>query len=459
MIICNPHRSVHFIGIGGIGMSGLAELLLTLGFSVSGSDRQSSPITARLESLGARIQYDHSPALIKKADIAVYSSAIRPDNPEWAYAQGTGIHLMRRAEMLGDFMRMKFSIGVAGTHGKTTTTSLIGQLLYEAGRDPTVIVGGILKHSGSNLIKGAGDVLVAEADEYDRSFLQMRPSIAVVTTIEADHLDCYADVEDIKNAFIRFMNSVPFYGAVVACIDEPTIREALTACTKPIITYGLDSAADYSARDISFDRHRTHFSLYRGNERLAVVALSLLGIHNVKNACAACAVALELGVDIASIEATLGRFWGVGRRFDIKGVKGGITVIDDYAHHPSEIRATLAAARHAGYKRIIAVFQPHLFSRTRDFMDGFAESLMDADEVIVTKIYKSREEPIPGVVASTIVEKISGRGYGRARYIDDAENIAGQLTASLRDGDAVVVMGAGDVGKICGTILKGLPDA
>jgi UDP-N-acetylmuramate--alanine ligase len=459
MIICNPNRSVHFIGIGGIGMSGLAELLLALGFKVSGSDRQRSSITARLESLGARIQYDHAPALIKEADLAVYSSAIRPDNPERAFAQGRGIRLMRRAEMLGDFMRMKFSIGVAGTHGKTTTTSLIGQILHEAGMDPTVIVGGILKHTGSNLMKGSGDILVAESDEYDRSFLEMHPSIAVVTNIEADHLDCYADINDIRDAFTMFMNRAPFYGAVVACIDEPQVREALTACMKPVITYGLDEAADYSARHVSFEPDRTVFSLYRGAARLAELTLSLHGIHNVKNACAACAVALELGVDMKSIQGALARFWGVGRRFDVKGVKGGVTVIDDYAHHPSEIRATLAAARSAGFKRVIAVFQPHLYSRTRDFMDDFSLSLADADEVVVTGIYKSREEPISGVAASTIVEKIMERGHGHARYIENVDSIAGIVTATLRSGDAVVVMGAGDVGKICSTILEGLDHA
>jgi UDP-N-acetylmuramate--alanine ligase len=430
-----------------------------LGFRVSGSDRQKSPITVRLESLGARVQYDHEPALIKEADLAVYSSAIRPDNPERSLAREKGIRLMRRAEMLGDFMRMKFSVGVAGTHGKTTTTSLIGQILHEAGMDPTVIVGGILKNSGSNLMKGTGDILVAEADEYDRSFLEMHPSIAVVTNIEADHLDCYSDIDDIKNAFVGFMNRAPFYGAVVACIDEPAVREVLPSCTRPVITYGLDEKADYSARSVSFEPGRTNFTLYRRTVPLGNVALSLHGVHNVKNACAACAVALELGVDMDCIGKTLARFWGVGRRFDVKGVKGGVTVIDDYAHHPSEIRATLAAARLAGYKRVIAVFQPHLYSRTRDFMDDFAESLAQADEVVVTGIYKSREEPIPGVAASTIVERIAKRGHGGARYVENVDRVAGEVTGTLRDGDAVVVMGAGDVGKICTTILERLAHA
>ena len=459
MIICRPHRCVHFIGIGGIGMSGLAELLLSLGFSVSGSDLQPSPITARLESLGARIQYNHLPVLIKQADIAVYSSAIRPDNPEWVFAQSRSKRLMRRAEMLGDFMRMKFSIGVAGTHGKTTTTSLVGQILHEAGRDPTVIVGGILMNSGSNVLRGSGDIMVVEADEYDRSFLEMHPSMAVIATIEADHLDCYADIVDIKNAFINYMNRVPFYGAVVACIDEPHVREALSKCTRPIITYGLDTTADYSARDVSFERSRTLFSLYRGNERLAALTLALRGLHNVKNACGACAVALEMGVDMGSIELGLSRFWGVQRRFEVKGVRRGITVIDDYAHHPSEIRATLTAARKAGFNRIIAVFQPHLFSRTRDFMKGFAESLSEADEVFVTSIYKSREDPIPGVCASGIVEKMKENGHRHAHYVAAMESIAEQLPASLDQGDAVIIMGAGNISELCTTLLARIHDA
>jgi UDP-N-acetylmuramate--alanine ligase len=459
MIICNPHRCVHFIGIGGIGMSGLAELLLSLGFNVTGSDYSPSSITSRLESLGARIQYDHSPVLIKEADIAVYSSAIRRENPEWVYAHNHGIRLMKRAEMLGDFMRMKFSIGVAGTHGKTTTTSLIGQILHDSGKDPTIIVGGILRHSGSNVIVGSGDILVAEADEYDRSFLDMYPSIAVITTIEADHLDCYADIDDIKNAFIQYMNRVPFYGAIVACIDEPTLREALTACTRPVVTYGLDHDADYSARNVAPGSDGTLFSLYRGNEMLATLTLPLFGLHNVKNACAACAVALELGEGIPDIKAGLSRFWGVRRRFEVKGTERGITVIDDYAHHPSEIRATLSAARLAGFKRIIAVFQPHLFSRTRDFLDGFAESLAEADEVFVAGIYKSREDPIPGVSASAIVEKMTQRGHGHARYVAAMGDIAEQLPASLHQGDAVIVMGAGNITDLCATLLARIHNA
>ncbi|HEX7509939.1 MAG TPA: UDP-N-acetylmuramate--L-alanine ligase, partial [Chitinivibrionales bacterium] len=411
MIILNNNRSVHFIGIGGVGMSGLGELLLSLGFSVTGSDRQASSITGRLEMLGARIQYNHTPDLVKQADIVVYSSAIHDDNAEWRFAKTEKIPLMRRAEMLGEFMRMKFSIGVAGTHGKTTTTSLIGKIVHDARRNPTVIVGGILTHYGSNAIMGSGEILVAEADEFDRSFLRMFPSIAVVTNIEADHLDCYADLDDIKNAFAQFMNSVPFYGAVIACADEPGVCEVVKRCSKSVITYGTAAGADYSACDIVFARGTTSFSLYKKNIPICDVTMPLPGLHNVKNACAALAVACELGIGVVEAATSLSEFSGVRRRFEVLGVGRGVTVIDDYAHHPTEIGATLSAARSAGYKKIIAVFQPHLYTRTRDFMNEFAQSLCTADEIVVTSIYKSREEPLSGVSAATIVEKIRGLGH------------------------------------------------
>ncbi len=453
MIILNHNRRVHFIGIGGVGMSGLAEILLSLGFTVSGSDRQPSSITKRLESLGAAVQYDHTVQYVKLADIVVYSSAIREDNAERRFATEHAVPLMRRAEMLGEFMRAKFSIGIAGTHGKTTTTSLIGQILHDAGHTPTVIVGGILRQYGSNAIMGKGELLVAEADEYDRSFLKMFPSIAVVTNIEADHLDCYADINDIKQAFTQYMNSVPFYGAVVACIDDKNVLDVLHACTRPVITYGVDPHADYNAQRATFTDGKTRFSLCRKGTPLADITLAIPGMHNVKNACAACAVACELGVSPASCAESLSRFSGIERRFEIKGVERGITVIDDYAHHPSEIRATIAAAKTAGYKRVVAVFQPHLYTRTRDFMDGFAESLCGAEEAVVTGIYKSREEKIAGVDAALIVRKARDLGHAHAAYVERKEDIIGQILPALREGDAVLVMGAGDIGEICKPLL------
>ncbi len=459
MIGLNQRNKVHFVGIGGVGMSGLAEFLWSCGYAVTGSDKQASPITKRLESLGVKLQYDHTPNLIKETNLAVYSSAIREDNPERAYASEHRIPLMRRAEMLGELMRMKFSIAVAGTHGKTTTTSLIGHVLSDAGKTPTVIVGGILRRYDTNSIAGAGDLLVAEADEFDRSFLKMYPSIAVVTNIEEDHLDCYSGIEDIKAAFLQFANLVPFYGALVACTDEPHVREILASYSKPVVSYGIDTGADYTARDISFAQGKTSCAVYRKHERLGPLELPIPGFHNVKNALAACAVATELGVDFARVAGSLSGFAGVKRRFEVIGEKRGVTVIDDYAHHPSEIRATLSAAAGAGYTRVVAVFQPHLYTRTRDFLGDFAAALCRADEFVVTAIYKSREEPIEGVTGRAIVDKALALGYRHAAYVDNKADIPAMLAPTLARGDAVVVMGAGDINEICRDILSRIQDA
>jgi UDP-N-acetylmuramate--alanine ligase len=459
MILLNQRNIVHFIGIGGVGMSGLAEFLYAAGYAVSGSDRLSSAITRRLESLGIKIQYDHSPLLVRVANLVVYSSAIRDDNAEREYARDNKIPMMRRAEMLGELMRMKFSIAVAGTHGKTTTTSLIGQILSDAGWTPTVIVGGILRRYDTNTIAGKGDILVAEADEFDRSFLKMYPSIAVVTNIEEDHLDCYSGIEDIEAAFLQFANLVPFYGALVACADDPRVRELLAGYEKPVVTYGVAQDADYMARNITFTGGKTVFSVYKKAMKLGVLELTIPGLHNVKNALAACAAATELGVDFGAIAKSLLGFGGIKRRFEIIGQKAGVTVIDDYAHHPSEIAATLSAAKSAGYKRVVAVFQPHLYTRTRDFLDGFAQALCAADEFTVTAIYKSREEPIVGVNSLAIVEKAEKLGHKHARYIENKADIACAIAPLFRAGDAVVVMGAGDINEICGEILTEIRDA
>jgi UDP-N-acetylmuramate--alanine ligase len=456
MIGLRTKRNVHFIGIGGVGMSGLAEFLFATGYAVTGSDRQASVITRRLETLGVKVQYDHSPDLIKRADIAVFSSAIKADNKEIQYTVEHAVPLLRRAEMLGELMRIKFSVAIAGTHGKTTTTSLIGQIMHDAGWNPTVIVGGILRHYDTNALVGTGDVLVAEADEFDRSFLKMYPSIAVVTNIEEDHLDCYSGIGDITDAFRQFADLVPFYGALVACIDEPQVPVLLKGYAKPVITYGLSPEADYTAQNASFGSGTTRYDLYRRKELLGPVTLPIPGMHNVKNSLAACAVAAELGVPVPTITRSLKGFAGVKRRFEIVGVTAGVTVIDDYAHHPSEIRATIAAAKGAGYKRVIAVFQPHLYTRTRDFMDDFAAALCGADVLVVTSIYKSREEPIPGISGATIVEKAAGLGHSRARYIENKDTIVDAVKNECLPGDAVVVMGAGDINEICGRICAAL---
>jgi UDP-N-acetylmuramate--alanine ligase len=456
MIILNHKRHIHFVGIGGVGMSGLAEIVLSLGFAVSGSDRQSSSITERLISLGVEVQYDHHAGYIKDADIVVFSSAIRSDNEEMVYAREHAITVMRRADMLGEFMRMQFSIGVAGTHGKTTTTSFIGQMLNDAGLQPTVIVGGILNHYASNAIMGKGTILVAEADEYDRSFLRMYPALAVITNIEADHLDCYKDIDDIKKTFLQYMHRVPFYGAVLACIDDANVREVIESCERPVIRYGMNDDADYQIRNVRNGQGHTLFSLFRHGEYVIDVTVPVPGLHNVRNACAACAVALELGVDAQVMVDSLAGFSGVKRRFEIIGKKAGITVVDDYAHHPSEIYATLSAARSAGYTRVIAVFQPHLYSRTRDFMNDFATSLCLADKIIVTGIYKSREEPIPGVQAEDIVVNAQKLGCKDIRFVENKNDVTDILLPELREGDVVIAMGAGDIWQICPEILAGL---
>ncbi len=454
MIGLNRNKTIHFIGIGGVGMSGLAEFLSAAGYAVTGSDRSDSPITHRLETLGIKIQYGHTPDLIKTADIAVFSSAVRADNPERMFTEEHKIPLMRRGEMLGELMRMKFSVAVAGTHGKTTTTSLIGQIMHDAGWNPTVIVGGILRHYDSNAIVGKGDVLVAEADEFDRSFLKMFPSIAVVTNIEEDHLDCYADIEDIASAFTQFVNIVPFYGALVACIDDPQVCKLLQSYAKPVVTYGLSADARYTAQNIVYTQKETTFNAYCAKKLLGRVSLPIPGIHNVKNSLAAIAVACELGVAFSLVAQSLEGFAGVKRRFEIMGVADGVTVVDDYAHHPSEIRATISAAKNAGYNRVIAVFQPHLYTRTRDFMNDFAAELAKADIVFVTSIYKSREEPIPGISGNTIVEKIvSDYGHRAARFVDTKEDVPRSLVPLLRENDIVVVMGAGDINALCPVIL------
>jgi len=456
MIHLNNRRNVHFIGIGGVGMSGLAEFLFTAGYTVSGSDRQSSAITKRLESLGLFIQYDHEPNLIQKADLVVFSSAVKVDNTERMYALAHQIPIMRRAEMLGELMRMKFSVAIAGTHGKTTTTSLIGQIMHDAGWNPTVIVGGILRHYDTNALVGNGDVLVAEADEFDRSFLKMYPSLAVITNIEEDHLDCYSGIDDITAAFIQFADLVPFYGTLVACTDEPQVNVMLASYHKPVISYGITSDADYTAKNIRFTNNKTVFDAYKHNGLLGKITLTIPGLHNVKNGLAACAVAMELGVPFPVIATSLANFAGVKRRFEIVGMENGVTVVDDYAHHPSEIRATILGAKAAGYKRIVAVFQPHLYTRTRDFMDNFATALSLADVLYVTEIYKSREEPIAGISGKTIVDKAVKCGHKAATYIETKDSIPSIIAQSAQDGDVVLVMGAGDINTICGNILTEL---
>jgi UDP-N-acetylmuramate--alanine ligase len=445
---------IHFIGIGGAGMCPLAELMAWHTYTVSGSDACASQSTRFLESLGVKIQYDHTPDLVKQADLVVYSSAIKTDNPELLFAYKNNVRCIKRAEMLGDIMRAKFSIGVAGTHGKTTTTSLIGSVFQEAGQDPIVLVGGTLRNSGSNAIIGNGNILVAEADEYDRSFLKMYPSVAVITNIEADHLDIYRDIDDITGAFTAYAQKVPFYGFVIVCKDDPVAWKMSGRIGKKIITYGLSETADYQARSIRLEKRSATFSLAAYGKEIDTVTIPLSGIHNVRNALAAYAVARELNVPGDIIKKSLASFHGVKRRFEIIGSENGITVVDDYAHHPTEIRATLDSAKCQDFKRIIAVFQPHLYSRTRDFLHEFAAALAAADIAVVTEIYKAREEPIPGVSGQDIVTALKEKGHSHAFFCRTIDEVPDVLAPITQPGDGIILMGAGDIWKTGAPILQ-----
>jgi len=447
-------KKIHFIGIGGAGMYPMAEVMAQNGHDVSGSDLQRSDATERLESLNVRVQYHHDPDLVKQCELCVYSSAIKADNPELVYARENGITCMKRAEVLGDIMRAYLSIGVAGTHGKTTTTSLIGSIFRDAGHDPMVIVGGAFKESESHAIIGKGRVLITEADEYDRSFLSMFPFIAVVTNIEEDHLDIYSDLADITEAFVEYVNKVPFYGVVVISADDPVSLQIRDRIHGSYITYGIADTADYRVESIRFEKGISECTVLKRNEQLGTISLPLSGLHNVRNALAAIVVACEMDIPFDRIAESLNRFSGIKRRFELVGSEKGITVIDDYAHHPSEIAATLSAAKQEGFKRIIAVFQPHLYSRTRDFCREFAESLSVADLAVVTEIYKAREEPIEGIRGFSIIEEMREKGFTNTLFAETVDNIPDSLVEHLQPGDGVILMGAGDIGKSGNVLLE-----
>lgn len=441
------HRSkrIHLIGIGGAGMSPLAEVLVNFGYTVTGSDRMASEVTKRLETLGVNIQYDHKPGLVADAQLVVFSSAIRTDNPERQYAAEKGITQIRRAELLGDLMRAQTTVCISGTHGKTTTTSLTGALLQKAGLSPTVLVGGMLRDSKTHALIGTGGLMVSEADEFDRSFLAMYPTVAVITNIDTDHLDCYRDLDDIKAAFVAFTGKVPFYGDVIACSDDAGVRAILPLVKAPVTTYGIDEGADYRAVAIAFTDGCARFSVQERGTDIGNLTIAIPGMHNVRNTLAAVAVARLFGAEMTTITSALHSFKGVHRRYDLIGTYRGVQVIDDYAHHPRELQATIAAARQSGAKRIIAVFQPHLFSRTRDFLEEFGEALTGADIAFVTAIYRSREEPIPGVAAEGIVAAMERQGYRHAHYIEEWRDLPELLAPMVTDGDYLLFMGAGDI--------------
>jgi UDP-N-acetylmuramate--alanine ligase len=440
-------KKLHFVGIGGIGMSGIAEILLDQKFRVTGSDRAASDNTERMEQLGATVYIGHAAANLEPdVDVLVYSSAVPPDNPELLEAQRRKIPVIRRAEMLAEIMRLKYGIGVAGTHGKTTTTSMISLVLMEGGIDPTVIVGGRLHGlAGSNARLGQGQFIVVEADEFDRSFLSITPTIAVLTTLETDHLDCYRDLDDIKGAFIQFATKVPFYGFVVLCLDEPALQEIMPRIKKKIITYGLNGQADLQAVDLVHRKNTTRFLVIRDGNELGEITLQIPGRHNVQNALAAIAVGLQLNVPFERVRAGVEKFTGVFRRWEVKAEIGDITVIDDYAHHPTEIRATLSGAKAGWRRRVVCVFQPHLYSRTRDFYEEFGRSFFNADVLVITDVYPAREEPIQGINGELIANAAKQFGHKQVQYVPDKKNVPSFLLDIVRKGDMIITVGAGDI--------------
>jgi UDP-N-acetylmuramate--alanine ligase len=443
-------KKIHFVGIGGIGMSGIAEILLDQGFQVTGSDKQLSEVTDRLSNLGVEIFEGHDPSHVAKdVDALVYSSAVALDNSEVQEAQRRKIPVIRRAEMLAEVMRLKYGVGIAGTHGKTTVTSMISLVLMEGNLDPTVIVGGKLSGlGGTNARLGHGDFIVVEADEFDRSFLSITPTIAVLTTLDVDHLDCYKDLEEIKAAFVQFATKVPFYGFIILCLDEHSLQEIIPQLSKKkIITYGLNPQADLQAVEISHKENTSTFTVVRKGDELGRIHLQIPGVHNVKNSLAAVAVGLELGVPFMRIKEGIEKFTGVYRRWEVKAELDGITVVDDYAHHPTEIKATLQGAKAGWRRRVVCVFQPHLYSRTRDFYQDFGRAFFSADVLIVTDVYPAREQPILGVSGEMIVSAARQFGHKSVHYVQDKKEIPGYLMKIKKLGDIIITMGAGDIWK------------
>ena len=448
-MMMNTIKRVHFVGIGGIGMSGLAEILLSHGFEVSGSDMALSEITESLGKKGITIYEGHSAENLKDVDVLVYSSAVHTDNPEIIAAKERKIPVIKRSELLAEVMRMKYGIGIAGTHGKTTTTSMVGLVLTEGGIDPTIIVGGKLSGlGGTNARLGNGEHIVVEADEFDRTFLKLSPTIAAITTLESEHLDTYKDLDDIKSAFVEFANKVPFFGFVVLCLDEPALQDIIPLINKKIFTYGLKSQADIRAVDIVHESNKSTYTVIYKDEELGRITLNIPGLYNIKNSLVAVCIAKELGIDFSVIKKALETFSGVYRRFEVKYDKE-VMVVDDYAHHPTEIDATLAGIRNGWKRRLVAVFQPHLFTRTRDFAAEFGRSFLNSDIFICTDVYPAREKPIEGVTGEMIAKNAKGFGHKNVVYEPDKTKLPELLKKTVKDGDIVVMMGAGDIWKYC----------
>lgn len=450
-------QHVHFVGIGGIGMSGIAEVLVNLGFRVSGSDQKQSNVTDRLQRMGVEFAEGHSGQNISDAQVVVRSTAVRDDNPEVVEAHRRSIPVIPRAEMLAELMRLKpHSVAVAGSHGKTTTTSMVATVLGHAGLDPTIVVGGVVGAFGSNAHLGKSDLMVVEADESDRSFLMLTPTIAVVTNIDREHMDYYHDMDDVRTCFTNFVNKVPFYGASVLCLDDPNVQAVIPHIERRRMTYGLSAQADISAHAIRYDQSfGSKFIVGRGGDAVGEITLRVPGLHNVYNALAAIAVGFELDVKFDKIAEALDHFTGAGRRFQSKGEINGVLVVDDYGHHPTEIKATLAAAKiGSGGRRIVVLFQPHRYTRTHDLMEEFARSFNNADSLFITDIYAASEEPLEGVTGEALTEAIKRFGHKDAQYIGSLENAAAALREHVQPGDLVLTLGAGTVSRVSDQLLE-----
>ena len=441
-------QHIHFVGIGGIGMSGIAEVLLNLGYQVSGSDVKESEVTRRLAALGCEISYGHRKENVREADVVVVSSAIRKGNPEVEVAEQRLIPVIPRAEMLAELMRMKVGIAIAGTHGKTTTTSLIATVLAAGGLDPTVVIGGRLNSIGSNARLGQGDFLVAEADESDGSFIKLMPTIAVVTNIDADHLDYYSGIDEIKETFLNFLDKIPFFGLAVLCLDHPNIQSLIPRLKKRFTTYGLTTQADYQAKEIVFEEFTTTFDVLHQRKEVGRLRLQMPGLHNVYNALATVATAFELDIPFQIVQESLGDFKGIQRRFQMKGERKGVLIVDDYGHHPVEIIATLKAARTGWKRRVVAVFQPHRYTRTQALFKEFLTAFYDADVLVLTDIYAAGEDRIEGVEAKSLFEGIREYGHKDVVYIQNKKEIADHLLRILKPGDVVITLGAGDIWQV-----------
>ncbi|MDD5766793.1 MAG: UDP-N-acetylmuramate--L-alanine ligase [Candidatus Marinimicrobia bacterium] len=450
-------RKIHFIGIGGIGMCGIAELLKDWGFDITGSDMNASENTYRLESLGIPTSVGHRKENVPDCDVVVYSSAVQPDNPERVAALERQIPVIRRAEMLGEIFKLKPTrIAISGTHGKTTTTSMIGQIFIEAGADPVIIAGGIVGTLGTTTRSGKGNVIIVEADEFDRSFLKLYPTDTVITTIEAEHLDCYDSLEEIEKTFMQFANETPFFGSIVACIDEKSVRKILPDLKKPVVTVGLDADADIRAERVVMGKGESSFDVIIRNKLYGHIRLFVPGIHNVKNALSAIGVAWKNDIPFDVISSGLSKFRGVRRRFEIVEENDLFMLVDDYGHHPTEIRATLNAAKSGWNRRIIAVFQPHLFTRTRDFYQDFASALMLADVAVILDVYPSREKPIEGITGKIVADAAKQIGHPAVEYIKKKIRVPEFVESIAKKGDMIVSLGAGDVNRLLPEISKRL---